>query len=566
MAKRVFAVLALLLLPGLCQAQEQEKVLPSGSQLYFRWDGIKAHRAAFDKTAAGKMMKGEMGTFLRALLTYGQDVGQLVAQKEPQVGPWITDATKIVGSLYRDGVLFGIEVEQVNPPKIDAVFVFPKGAGKDGAVLPLLQKAAEAGMAEMKEQKVGQRSVKQMRVEMVQLGWWAEGNDAVLYIGTREPSAYVAAIDAGKTGLAKNPLYRRVRDFKEFTHCTRGYVDMNSITKIAGGVMPNVPNFLDALGLRSMSSITFVSGFDGPAERSVVEVDTPGTRKGLLNLASRKKFALKDLPKLPADITGFSAGNVDVSKSYDAIVQLVEAGARLFAPEQADNIKEMVKQFEGIINVNIKDELLSQFDDLIVSYSSSSEGPLGLGGVVALKVKDSAKLNKAIEKLVKAVPPLPNIEVVLKRHNYKGSEIVELSLKGQTNSNIATFGFCKGWFVYASYPLSVKGFILRQNGELPAWRPSAEVTKILAEFPKEYTALTITDPRPTLKFLLSVTPTVLNLSNSLLGQVLPGVRPFDLDLIPHPELATRGLFPNVAVTTDDGKKIRTATRGSLALP
>lgn len=566
MAKRVLVVLALLLLPGLGWAQEQEKVLPGGSQLYFRWDGIKAHRAAFDKTAAGKMMKGEMGTFLREVLKYAQDLGQIAAQNEPQIGPWIADGTKVIGGLYRDGVLLGISIEQVNPPKVDAVFVFPKGAGKDGAVLPLLQKAAEVGMTELKEQKVGTRTVKQMRVEMVQLGWWAQGDDAVLYIGTRAPSEYAAAIDAGKTGLAKNPLYRRVRDFKEFSTCTRGYIDMNSITKVAGAIAPGVPKFLGELGLQGLASITFVAGFDGPAERSVVEVDTPGPRTGLLSLASRKKFSLKDLPKLPADLTGFSAGTVDISKTYDVLVQVVQEGVRLFAPEKADNVKETVKQFEGILGVNLKDELLSQFDDMVVSYSSSTEGPLGLGGVVAVKVKDGAKLSKSIEKLVKAVPMLPNVEVLLKRKNYKGGEILEVVLKGQVNSHVATFGIHKGWFIYASYPLSVKGFILRQNGALPAWRPTAEVAKILAEFPKEYTALTISDPRPTLKFLLSVTPTILNLSNSLLGQALPGVRPFDLELVPHPETVARELFPNVIVTTDDGKKIRSATRGSLALP
>jgi len=37
-------------------------------------------------------------------------------------------------------------------------------------------------------------------------------------------------------------------------------------------------------------------------------------------------------------------------------------------------------------------------------------------------------------------------------------------------------------------------------------------------------------------------------------------------LIPHARMATNHLFPNITVTTDDGKKIRSETRASLALP
>jgi hypothetical protein len=43
-------------------------------------------------------------------------------------------------------------------------------------------------------------------------------------------------------------------------------------------------------------------------------------------------------------------------------------------------------------------------------------------------------------------------------------------------------------------------------------------------------------------------------------------RPFDLDLIPHAGEATRFLFPNVTISTDDGKRVRSESRGSLLLP
>jgi hypothetical protein len=88
----------------------------------------------------------------------------------------------------------------------------------------------------------------------------------------------------------------------------------------------------------------------------------------------------------------------------------------------------------------------------------------------------------------------------------------------------------------------------------------------LNAFPKEYTAISISDPRPTVQGLLSVAPAIMNLANTLLPNVLPGAPMFDVGVIPHAQDAVRYLSPNITITTDDGKKIRMETRASLALP
>ena len=51
-------------IPAVGRAQEApEQLLPDGAQIYFRWDGIEAHRAAYEKTAIGKMMQRDTGNF-----------------------------------------------------------------------------------------------------------------------------------------------------------------------------------------------------------------------------------------------------------------------------------------------------------------------------------------------------------------------------------------------------------------------------------------------------------------------------------------------------------------------
>src|SRR5262245_8366334 len=62
---RFGVVCLVLLLPALSRAQQEpEELLPAGTQLYLRWDGVEAHRKAYSQTALGKMLQGDTGRFL----------------------------------------------------------------------------------------------------------------------------------------------------------------------------------------------------------------------------------------------------------------------------------------------------------------------------------------------------------------------------------------------------------------------------------------------------------------------------------------------------------------------
>lgn len=570
MVQRIVLGVLIALLPTAAWAQTQEKYLPAKSQLYFRFDGMKMHQAAFDKTAMGKMMKDETGVFLDELWKYAQEQILNAAQNEPKIGPLVKDFGKLIFSMREHGLVFGLEVGQINPPVVQAVIVFPKAAGESGTLMPLIQKIAEETKADVKTDKVGKRFVNTVKVEFLQIGWWAQGDDAVLLLGTTEPVAFAKDIDGGKVGLASNPLYLKTASFKEFTTASRGYFDLTSVLQVAADFAPPAARIIDDLGLKGLKNITFYSGFDGPAERSVIDIDMPGPRKGLLGFTSQKKISLKDLPVLPNDITGFSASSVTLNKTYTILTGVADDIIRAFDPNQADNVKETIKAFEGAIGVDLEKELFGNLGDVMVSYNSPSDGLLS--SVVAIQVKDGKKLVASIAKLAKAVPANPAGELEFKRKPYRGGEIMQLHLSGQVNFQVATFGIYKNWLILSGYPplpgypQAIKGFILRQEGELPAWKPDATVTKALAQFPSEFNSISVSDPRPTVQLMLSVTPTVLNIINSVGGPFVPGFKTFDLDLIPHAQYATKHLFPNVTIGIDDGKRYRTETRASLSLP
>ena len=567
MQKRMVLGLFFALLPSVALAQGQEKFLPPKSQLYFRFDGMQKHQAAFDKTAVGKTMQGETGKFLDELWNYTHDNLLTAAQNEPKAGPLLKDFTKLMSAMYLNGMVMGVEVDKVNPPFVQAVLVFPKAAGESGTLLPLIQKIAEETKAPVKNVKVGKRFVNTVNVQYLQIGWWAQGSDAIVFLGTTDPIAYAKDIDSNKTGILGNPLYKKVNGFKEFPTVSRGYFDVASALKVVSEITPPAAKIIDELGLNGIKSLTFASGFDGAAERSVVDMDMPGPRKGLLSLASQKKISLKDLPKLPNDLTGFSAGTVSLNKSYDVITRLIENVLGIVAPDEVENVKEQIKAFEGTVGIDISKDLFSNFGDVVVSYSSPSDGFLGTGAVVAIQIKDGKKMAATIQKLVKAVPNNPGGEVTMRKTTYHGGEIIQLGMSGpMISSHIATIGIYKGWFIYAQYPTPIKGFILRQEGVLPEWKADESTAKALAEFPSEFNSIRISDPRPGVQMVLSIAPLALNLLNTFGQFGLPGYRPFDLDLIPNAQEATRHLFPNVTIGTDDGKRLRSETRASLSLP
>ena len=96
---------------------------------------------------------------------------------------------------------------------------------------------------------------------------------------------------------------------------------------------------------------------------------------------------------------------------------------------------------------------------------------------------------------------------------------------------------------------------------MTAWKPGPRVRKSLAQLPKEFTAISYSDPRPSLKEILSIAPLIGGAVNSF----VPDSK-FDVDSLPNAQEATRHLFPNVSVTSDDGKTLRLETRASLQLP
>lgn len=572
MLRRCGVALLLLTLPGLAHAQEAEDLLPAGAQIYLRWDGIEPHRAAYEKTALGKTMQGDTGKFITGAFKQLQDSAgaQLVVQqllggvapdKLQKLQADAAEAPKLLTLLSQNGFVMSVELRKLEPPDAQIMLVLPGAGDKAAPLFASLRLATTLAGVEIKEKKIADRAVSQAEAGPLPLAWWVEGKHAVLTLGTEQPEAIIKNLGNKDGRLTGSPLYKRVRAFKQFETVARAYVDVPSLVKLARTRDKDVAKLIDDLGLDGLQGLTFYSGFDGSAERSLVEWEMPGPRKGALKLLAGKPFKLSDVPPLPTDTVSWSMTNFDAATLYDVGLQVAEGVVKLVAPEMLPMVKEFLKQADALTGINLRNDLLGALGGQMLVYSSPAEGPLSLGQTLAFKVKDEKKLKQALEDMVKGIAKSTGADVTFKKKMYRGVELRELHFKQEGFFFMPTYAIYKDWLVVGYYPQAVQGFILRATGELPAWKPDARLQASLEGLPKEFISITVTDPVPSIKQLLSIAPLIGGLINSF----APDVK-FDTGSLPNAHEATRYLFPNVSIVTDDGKALRMETRASLALP
>src|SRR5258706_3192927 len=117
MIRRAGFVVLLLLLPVVVRAQDApESLLPATTQIYIRWDGVEAHRAAYVKSALGQMMQGDTGGFvndlygqiqdgLSALLTVDQLLGGVAPDKLAKMQADANESAQLPALLSQNGFI-----------------------------------------------------------------------------------------------------------------------------------------------------------------------------------------------------------------------------------------------------------------------------------------------------------------------------------------------------------------------------------------------------------------------------------------------------------------------------
>jgi hypothetical protein len=213
------------------------------------------------------------------------------------------------------------------------------------------------------------------------------------------------------------------------------------------------------------------------------------------------------------------------------------------------------------LGVNLRNDLLGSLGGQFATYTSPSEGPLWLGQAFLFKVKDAKKLQETLDQIVKGIGKATGADISVKKKKYHGVELSMVEFRKEGFIFVPTYAIHKDWLIVSYFPQQVQGYIQRATGDLPAWQPESSTTAALEKLPKEFVSISVSDPRPSVKQILSLAPLAGGAINSFVKE-----SKFDVSTIPNAQEATRHLFPNVSVVSDDGKTLRMETRASLALP
>jgi hypothetical protein len=422
----------------------------------------------------------------------------------------------------------------------------------------------------------------------LQAAWWTEGKHFVLYVGTMKPETVVAEVAANpdKGGVTGHALYKRCKEEQKFTSVARAFVDAGKVVSLAkslaGPFVPGLNARLDELGFGNLKGIVINCGYDGREFRAVWEVDLPGERKGLAKiLKGSAPIGLKDLPPLPADVNRFLAVRLDPAATYEAGLGVVEAltlGEELGVEDGAKDTTEKIrlrreylaKEFDKIIGVSVKDDILPCLGDKVVVYQSPNEGLSVFGTVVCVSLKDPAKAKAVADRVHRGLEGIVSAPVKVRKKMVKGVEVRELYSRG-FGILVPTYAVVDDWLVVSVYPQGVQGMILRMKGDLPSWKPDADTLARLAKLPKDGCTLQYCDPTSTVKNLCTLGPLFLGTVSGL-GRAFGNeggeadYEPLDVGLIPNGHELSKHLFPNLTVIRDDGKTIRLEVNESLSVP
>jgi prepilin-type processing-associated H-X9-DG protein len=553
-----------------------ETLLPAGAVLYVGVDGALQHEEAWKRTAAYEAVyeSGLMDVVHKL-------VAAASAQTGGEQGP-AAQASQALGHLIDHGVSLAVSAGEGagGPPTPWAVLVLHDAAMMEDAVAQIAV-AASRGEIEFQTGDIKGRSVTRGTVPNtpgIEIGWWSEGGHLVVVAGMNAATFAVDVADGAAPNITTNPHWARYRAADAGFDATRvAWLDFAALRQRFGGMPLPVPgqdpnqepkridDVVKLLGLDTLQTVVNRTGYKGRALWSETVIDTPGPRSGLLALSDQTPFTLADLPPLPQGTTGFTATSFDWSKGYETITTIARGMESIVPNAQPGTVDETLGQANQALGIDLAGDLFAPLGHLHCVYADTAQAPLGLGIGAAVSVDDAARLRKAVDALLAFAEQRAGGNLTVRRVQKHGREVVLLEIQGGTAS--PALCITDEWLVLGVVPQTVDAFLLRLDGTLPRWAPSAEHQAGLSELPASFTALTTGDPRASYQFVLGFAPFLVGAAQAGLrqAQVLPPDFEFPLSVadVPPSELVTRPLFPNFSVAVAGPEGVRYTSRTSL---
>jgi hypothetical protein len=376
--------------------------------------------------------------------------------------------------------------------------------------------------------------------------------------------------------------------------------EVDSPTELASHAVPAEsakaqPDFGKLFGLNGIHRLVVRWGFQSKALLTLVRVEAPAPRSGLVALLDQPRFRKGHLPPIPEGTRSFAVGSFDASGTYARIAELLKA----LDPDVAKEILQAERAIREALGLRGSDDLrhLGSLWSVFRLHSQDDEGRSGdeidpseyalVAGIDSVDaigtVLDSiaSKFNQYfVEKEQKDAAVLAIEKLKAPGRGYRLTSPARL-VPWLSDDLSPTILIGRSYVVLAANLERAREALA---AEVPAgnrWSPGGELQKALNCLPENLTFLAVGDhrdsPWPTLFERL---PAEIQLMASMLGSLdgagatagseflavlgipAPGGFRFRIDpaQIPRAEQVQRHLFPSVLATTVDDRGFRLISR------
>lgn len=430
---------------------------------------------------------------------------------------------------------------------------------------------------------IGARKINRAVVPMddeysLELAWWAEGDDLVVYYGVRPVAEYLQRLGEQEHQLTELDRWKTSAvgskhdaDADGLTETDALWLNVRRLADQFGGISldDDDPRFtlkqiLAPTGVLGLESVSFRAGYRGRNLVSAWDVQTKGPRTGVLGFYDHPTISLDDLPPLPADVTSFSAQSLDLQQAFQSGIEVFDEYLELAGPE-GQLYWNLLKSQIDTGGIDFEKELLAPLGHVVVTYNDSEQEVLGWGrSIAAISVDDPQALQKNIDRWRDSVNENLSSTYRIVHRERRGHDLYAvISRESFLSPSFAVSGH---WLVIGWQPQTVEAFVMRADGKLPVWNPRQISTANRNLVPDRFTQLTYSDPRGPVRLLVSLAPWAIEgarmiaLAASEEGTVWqPNVNSLD---IPPAEMIVESLYPNLSVTTVDEHRIHTETWSS----
>lgn len=538
------------------------RLLPEKSVLLLQVDGTAKHLPGLKQTAAWKSLNdsGMQARIFDLIQTF-------VSASAPGAAEHAEMARQAMNDLVEKGISMSVSIspdgQQFAPL---AVLVLHDASDMEGMLLQLASQADEGFASQIAQRSQDGRQINHISPQPgIEIALWKEGQHLVFAAGINPVDRVLATLAGDEPNVSSHPLYTKLRTSDKCTVNHLMWLETKSLLDQFGAMpFPQPPpgkqlsilDFCDMLGIAELEAFTFNGGYKGVATWANASIIAPGPRKKLLKLLDQRNITFGELPPMPANTDNFMAGAFDIKGAVDLVLETAEGVISFAGENEKAQFDQGFERFTQMIGGHPRDVFSAGLGDLFCIYNdpASLPIPVGFGPVLTASVADRQVAEASLRRLFELAKQLPEADNFSIRESEKnGQTFFSLQIQGGVPV-VPTVMVTDKWIVVSIMPSAAQSFNARLAGRLKKWEPTDEVRNALAELPKEFTSISVSDPRPGYQTMMTWAPMALGMFES---QVLPELArngtpvemPFGIQDLPAAEELTEPMFPNVTVST-----------------